>query len=145
MNENALYAQIIEGALQEGWLLYRVRDSQDGRQPFDLSGLAPGGRGAGVEVKVLRPRPVEIVTLDQLDLRANQRNWLCAYSRQGAYALVLCYREEHDDLQVVRVVTRWAGTTELNFPDVVGTLLRGANDYFVGWSVLWGRLQREGV
>lgn len=140
--ENRLYPDILGGAADEGWLFFRVRDSDEGRQPFDLSGVAPGGRAAGVEVKVLRPHPAEIVTLDQLDLRANQRNWLCAYSRQGAYALVLCYRGKHDDLQVVRVVTRHAGATELNFPDVVGTLVRGESGCFIGWAALWHQLRQ---
>ena len=142
--EHALYRDIIDGAAAEDWLLFRIQDTDRARNPFDLGGAAPDGRAAGVEVKVLDVLRTTVTDLDQLDLRAQQRNWLVAYAAKGAHALVLCHRPATDDLLVARVYAHRTRTGDVGRWEVRSTslgttrVLTRVDGLFRGWRDIKG-------
>jgi len=93
MQEASLYPLLVDGAIEEGWQLFRIADGSPGRKPFDVAGAAPDGRAVGVEVKVVRtefcpdhPLPWELFAVHQMA-------WLKLYGKVGAIALAALYEE----------------------------------------------------
>ena len=99
--EQDLYAPIIAGTIAERWTIFRIEDGAYGKKPFDIAGIAPDGRGVGIEVKL-----VESVSSNHIPwskCSEHQINWLREYSKYGAYALLAVYDRNEDKLKVFSI------------------------------------------
>ena len=133
--ERPLYAPLIDGADGEDWLLYRIADGSSGYKPFDMGGLAPGGRAVCVEVKVSEEKgEVADLPLPWKLFSMRQRGWLNEFASKRAIALAILYYSETKTMSVYRIPVSkedMQPRKELH----VGDLLKVA-DTFVGWRKL---------
>lgn len=93
MLERTLYADLVRGALAEGWLLWRLPDAPGlPPRPADLAGCDPAGRFCLVEVKVCRSKK-GFRGLAGLEFEDSQVRWLRACAARGGLALVAVKEE----------------------------------------------------
>lgn len=106
MNERELYQPLIRGARTEGWALFRLHDGAAGKHPFDIGGVAPGGKGVALEAKVVRSmgRPSLSLPTDWGAFEAHQTAWLKLYAEAGAIALVSLYFVSTGQMMLRRVL-----------------------------------------
>jgi len=101
MNERELYQPLIKGANAEGWLLWRVKDGTYGKNPFDISGVAPDGRAVGFEVKkLIRIREDQPIGWSVFE--SHQLAYLKAYQKHGGHAIMGFYGTSDNRLILVR-------------------------------------------
>ena len=102
--EISLYRPLIEGALNEGWALWRVQDGSFGRKPADCAGISPSGVGVLLEVKVYDKVLFPGSRIPNQLLRFNQNAWLAEYARLKAYSLVAIYNDTLNEMWVFRIL-----------------------------------------
>jgi len=141
MREAELYAPMVRGAADEGWVLFHPQEGA-AKAPFDLCGVVTayvtfGGRDAAMravgvavacEVKLVDRQPREGEFPWRL-LEAHQRTWIETYAGAGSVSLVALCGPAHD--MVVYVVGPG--------PVVVGSApleWRRLPDRFTGWGTI---------
>lgn len=143
MKESDFYKPIIDGAAREGFRLFKIEDAGFNKKPFDITGVAPDGRGVAMEVKYIRGKVDLAWVLPLSDPkwfgpeREHQVAWCRQYARQGGLGLVVVIAGEGhlgglDDNQE-RFIFRFTGEgTDLTEP--LGRLV-GAS-YTASWEGL---------
>lgn len=127
-HESTLYPDIINGALLDGWALFRISDQAFGKKPFDIAGCAPDGKAVGVEVKVVDGFPNGYEDFPWEQFEPNQINWLKAYKDTKAYALMPLYNWKTEEMRIYRLIE----ANEIPFIEMI----KGRYQGYLGWSQL---------
>ena len=125
--ENVLYRPLENGAVADGWPLYRIPDQSFGKKPADLIGMASNGLAVLVEAKVVQKLPANTQFFPWQLFESNQINWLNAYQNAGAFALAALFEWPTDTMRVYRI------QKEAPYPAVDLKLTKAG---YVGWSLL---------
>lgn len=112
MKEAAHYQRLIQGAMRQGWFLYRIADGSPGRKPFDIGGTSPCGLAVGLEVKVVDHLPREGAALPWQIFAIHQRAWLETFAKTGGVSLAGLYSKSDG----VMVFYRFLSAEELDHP-----------------------------
>ena len=96
--EKELYNPIIAGMVAEGWTMFRIEDGSFGKKPFDIAGIAPDGKGVGLEVKLTNKYDSEEFPWKLCS--SHQVSWLKEYAKKGAYSLLAIYTLDDNKLRI---------------------------------------------
>lgn len=135
--ERSLYAPIVNGARDEGWVLTRIPDGSIGKNCFDIIGACAMGYGVGMEVKVA-PEPVAASQrLPKKLFREHQITYLNMFAELlHAWALPVLYAASDHTLYVYEL----ADPESWKRPSgdlLIGRLTRQGG-VFTGWEALAG-------
>jgi hypothetical protein len=100
--EGELYDQLVKGANAEGWHLFRCYDSELGKAPADILGVAPNGLGVCMEVKAVDTfrRKDGTATPSWGAYLPHQVSWCHRYAEANALALLVEHCAESRETRV---------------------------------------------
>lgn len=104
--ECKLYDDLVRWANAEGWHLFRCYDSEWGKAPADILGVAPNGLGVCMEVKVVDTfrRKDGAATPSWGAYLPHQISWAHRYAEADALVLLV---EQHAESLETRVWLPW--------------------------------------
>lgn len=151
MFEKHLYQPIIRGGFMNGIPLWRVADSANIKQPFDICGVVvkechAQGMAVGIEVKRVKRRSVNGNRPAWSSYENHQKAWLAEYGRALSISLAIeCY-DDYKDVLVAYLI----GEYDVNgIPKVNGVfeLKKSKDVYDIGWipiiNVASARIQQS--
>lgn len=148
MREADLYAPMIAGAAEDGWVLFHPQEGS-AKAPFDLCGVAPHvlilrmrkfGIGVAAEVKLVDKLPGRGKPLPWRLFATHQRTWLEAFAGAGGAAFAVL-TERGDPFRTIVYVLR-PGQFDISVNVMHSTELKFEHkpDRLVGWRdaiLLW--------